>query len=385
MKILHLAPIKGERKSDGEDQDRTYRPPEGISVSVPKLALAQCNSGKKVGVISSYPSFSQSSEIYWNDLSDYKISSFFSRRKYNHIINNFGLPDFLNIHDIYNLKQIFFSLHFVKKKVKIFVTPRGTFSEVALSRSKFKKKFFLYFYKIFAHFIFSFIALNKNEKDQIKKIFPHKKIIIIGNGVDYSESRNKLFLTHHEEKLSNEFIHIGFLGRFDIHIKGLDLLLKSYLAYQKKEKDIRIKLFLLGEHRVREFDSKKFIEDIMLDLPHPEMLDVSGPYYGLSKWEELAKLDILIQPSRTEGMPNTVLEAMSSGIPCAVSPSTNVGDLITEANAGWIVDSTEEDLLAFFIKAQDLDKKRLMEIGNNAKKYTKENLTWDNIGKINYL
>ena len=123
----------------------------------------------------------------------------------------------------------------------------------------------------------------------------------------------------------------------------------------------------------------------MLDLPHPEMLDVSGPHYGLSKWEELAKLDILIQPSRTEGMPNTVLEAMSSGIPCAVSPSTNVGDLITEANAGWIVDSTEEDLLAFFIKAQDLDKKRLMEIGNNAKKYTKENLTWDNIGKLNYL
>ena len=84
-------------------------------------------------------------------------------------------------------------------------------------------------------------------------------------------------------------------------------------------------------------------------------------------------------------MPNTVLEAMSSGIPCAVSPATNVGDLIIEANAGWIVDSTEEALLAFFIEVQDMDKKRLMEIGYNAKKYTKENLTWDNIGKLNYL
>ncbi len=385
MKILHLAPIKGVRKRDGENRNRTYRPPEGISVSVPKLAEAQRKSGKKVGVISSFASSSEDSKIYWDDLSEYKIFSFFSGNKYKKLIKNFGSPDILNIHDIYNLKQIFFSLHFIIKRVKIFVTPRGAFSEVALSRSKYKKKLFLYFYKIYAYFIFSFVALNKNEKDQIKKIFPQKKIIIIGNGVDYSDSRNLHLQTHHDRKLLEGFINIGFLGRFDIHIKGLDILLKSYLKYQKKEKDLKIKLFLLGEHRVREFDSKKFIEDIRLELPKPQMLEVSGPYYGESKWEELAKLDILIQPSRTEGMPNTVLEAMSSGIPCAVSPATNVGDLIIEANAGWIVDSTEEALLAFFIEVQDMDKKRLMEIGYNAKKYTKENLTWDNIGKLNYL
>ena len=226
---------------------------------------------------------------------------------------------------------------------------------------------------------------NQREKEQISKIFPENKIIIIGNGVDYSETRNTKFEKHFEEKLIKNSINVGFLGRFDIYIKGLDILLNAYLQYQKRESNIKIRLSLLGEHRVREFDSKDFINRIKSDMPAPEMLKVSGPYYGLSKWEELAKLDLLIQPSRTEGMPNTVLEAMSSGVPCAVSPNTNVGEMIVRAKAGWIIDCTEKDILDFFLLVQNYDKKQLIDLGNNAKEYTKANLTWDNIGKINYF
>ena len=43
-----------------------------------------------------------------------------------------------------------------------------------------------------------------------------------------------------ENNLKN--INVGFLGRFDIHIKGLDLLLEAYLRYQKNTNDINILL-----------------------------------------------------------------------------------------------------------------------------------------------
>ena len=120
-------------------------------------------------------------------------------------------------------------------------------------------------------------------------------------------------------------------------------------------------------------------------MPYPELLEVAGPFYGNSKWTELAKLDLLIQPSRTEGMPNTVLEAMSAGVPCAVTPNTNVGDLIIKAQAGWVVRATSKDFLDFFHSLESCSKNELLQLGGNAKKYAKENLTWDKIGKLKYF
>jgi len=386
MKIVHLAPIKGLLEKINGSVKEVKLAPEGISASVPNLAESQYRAGNEVGLISSFASARPVSEdIYWSSLENYSLFAILSNGPYKKFIKDFGTPDLLNIHDIYNLKQIIFSLHFFIHGVKVFVTPRGTFSEVALRRSKFKKIFFLLVYKIYVRFIYAFVALNEGESKQIKKVFPKKKIIIIGNGVDYNEERNNKLSNFFKTKVQHTLINIGFLGRFDIHIKGLDLLLNGYLEYQKKVDKIKIKISLLGEHRVREWDSKKFISEVKSKLPHPELLEVSGPYYGFSKWEELAKLDLLIQPSRTEGMPNTVLEAMSSGVPCVVTPNTNVAEMILEANAGWRIEATEKSILDFLLDIQTCDKTELLQLGKNAKKYTKENLTWDNIGKSSYL
>ena len=237
----------------------------------------------------------------------------------------------------------------------------------------------------FCQFIFSFIALNKNEKKQIQNIFPRNRIIIIGNGVEYDEKRNAKLESYFQDKSLRKDIKIGFLGRFDVYIKGLDILLNAYSEYQRSTNNINIRLSLLGEHRVREYDSREFIERIRRDLPYPELLEVAGPFYGNSKWTELAKLDLLIQPSRTEGMPNTVLEAMSAGVPCAVTPNTNVGDLIIKAQAGWVVRATSKDFLDFFHSLESCSKNELLQLGGNAKKYAKENLTWDKIGKLKYF
>ena len=46
------------------------------------------------------------------------------------------------------------------------------------------------------------------------------------------------------------------------------------------------------------------------------------------KFIEISKLDMLIQPSRSEGMPNTVLEAMSIGLPILATKYTNIVDIL---------------------------------------------------------
>ena len=106
--------------------------------------------------------------------------------------------------------------------------------------------------------------------------------------------------------------------------------------------------------------------------------------YGDSKYDEIMKFDVLIQPSRTEGMPNTVLEAMSVGIPCCVSPETNMQKILEESNGGWVINRNVLEIKKFFLRIEEYDKDFLSEIGINGMKYAYKHLLWDNIGKIEY-
>lgn len=162
--------------------------------------------------------------------------------------------------------------------------------------------------------------------------------------------------------------------------------MNAYLEYQKRVKKIEVKLFLIGKHKIApEWNSVQFIKEIRDKLPLPQMLEIRGPFYGSHKWEELAKLDILIQPSRTEGMPNTVLEAMATGIPSVVTANTNMGELILDCSAGWKIDTSEDAILEFLLNLKNFDKKDLTDLGNNAKKCVQRELTWDSIGNIKYF
>ena len=52
--------------------------------------------------------------------------------------------------------------------------------------------------------------------------------------------------------------------------------------------------------------------------------------------------DVFCLPSQNEGMPNAVLEAMASGVPCLVTPISGTTDLVEDGVQGqWIEDRTE--------------------------------------------
>ena len=94
---------------------------------------------------------------------------------------------------------------------------------------------------------------------------------------------------------------------------------------------------------------------------------------------------MLILPSRSEGMPNVVLEAMSIGIPCMVSPHTNMKEVILASNSGWVVESEKNEIEKFFHHLNGVQKSDFSEKGKNAKNFLKDNLTWDRIAKLDYL
>ena len=66
------------------------------------------------------------------------------------------------------------------------------------------------------------------------------------------------------------------------------------------------------------------------------LIEYKGGIYGDDKDQRLRKADLFILTSRYEGMPMGILEALSYGIPCIVTPGTNMADEISESNAGWV-------------------------------------------------
>jgi glycosyltransferase involved in cell wall biosynthesis len=388
-KVLHIAPIINHRKKsqiDGDGDTKKYFTIVGLSNSVRKLAEGQNQNNMDVGIITTRVSSRAAPEsIFWLSSADKSILNLFLNDPFHEVAHEFGIPDVLHAHDIYELKQLAFIFHAKRRGIKVFVSPRGTLSPVAISTSIVKKTIYIRtIFSIFVRYINGFVALNEGESRAIRKVYKNKKIITISNGVDNNDKHLLKNKNNYQNKLKQKIINIGFLGRFEVHIKGLDNLLNSYIQYQKITNNIVIKLIFIGEHTKKNIDSNSFFQSELNKLKNREMVEMIPSKYNDEKWEELSKLDIFVHPSRSEGMPNAVLEAMSMGIPCMVSPQTNIGDIIKAANCGWVVENDETSLLNFFLDIEKKNKSTLNELGKNGLRYSRDKLNWKTVSSSSY-
>ena len=378
MKIIHIAGVRFSK-------EKNHIIAGGISNSVPKLALAQVMNNNSVGIISTKKSDNPlANQIYWNSVSEISLIKLIFNDPFISIKNDFGLPEIIHTHDIYEIKAMPFIYYALKRNIKVYISPRGNLSETALSRNKFKKMIFLNLvFNFFARSIDGFVALNDGEKMIIQKRYKDNKVIVIGNGVENNQRWVSKYKNNYVQKMNKNIVNIGYLGRYEVHIKGLDLLMEAYSEYQKRVKEIKIKLTFIGDHS-KKTNSQKYFEDIQSKLKDSSMFNIGGPLFNDQKFEQLSKFDIFIHPSRSEGMPNAVLEAMSMGIPCMVTPGTNMGEIIEMSRSGWLINSSVDSILEFLLEIHSLPKNNLIEKGENSIKYTQNKLDWLTIGSLPY-
>jgi len=144
--------------------------------------------------------------------------------------------------------------------------------------------------------------------------------------------------------------NIGFVGRLS-HEKAPDI----FLSIAKHRPDIAFHLYGDGEMRAD------------LEENAPKNLIFHGFCSDMSKvWSEI---DLLIMPSRQEGLPLAALEAMSHGIPLIAS---NVGDLpklITNEKNGYICEKENlDDFTSALDQWNELSAKEKKSVSYNAYK-----------------
>jgi glycosyltransferase involved in cell wall biosynthesis len=105
--------------------------------------------------------------------------------------------------------------------------------------------------------------------------------------------------------------------------KGIDILLRAWANVIKQEKGI--KLIVLGDGLLA-----GTLKRLCHSLGLTESVEFTGMVQNVTEY--LRNSDLFILPSRTEGLSNSVLEAMSYGIPCIATDVGGNGELLDSGN-----------------------------------------------------
>lgn len=158
---------------------------------------------------------------------------------------------------------------------------------------------------------------------------------------------------------------IGTIGPLNIRYKGQEKVIKAIKYFQNSDIDIEYQLVGGGnEDRLKKIAKKIGVEDkvkFIGSLPHKEVL----------KW--LEEIDIYIQPSDAEGLPRSLIEAMSKGCLCMGS---NVGGIPELLNVKYVFKKNKIKEIYNILKSINIDELK-READNNINKckiYSENNL-----------
>lgn len=222
-------------------------------------------------------------------------------------------------------------------------------------KSIFIKNIYRFLYLFFSD---SIIAISKSvESYLLKNLLNSPKIVRIDNGIDF-----KRIIYKKDDIYSSEEIEFAALGRME-YVKGFDILIDA-LKIVDETLD-RWSLIMIGDGNEL-LNLKEKVKSLNLNDKISFLGFQSNPYKMMSKTK------FLIMPSRSEGLPITLLETLSIGIPIISSDVGILPDIIKNNKNGFIFKNSDARMLASTIlTATKIKQDRYIEMSNYAKNSVK--------------
>ena len=186
-----------------------------------------------------------------------------------------------------------------------------------------------------------------------------ERITVIPNGVEgfpdcdqqlaKSEIRNQL-------GIKADAVIVGSVGRLE-HVKGYDILIDAF----GRISDENAQLILIGDG-----SEKESLKNLVKRRSIENRVHFVGHQNDVSNW--LSALDVYVNSSRSEGMSQSIVEAMSIGLPIV---ATDVGDakrmlLRDSKSPGLICDPNEPSTMTQAIQNLIADSTLRNELGRNS-------------------
>ena len=229
--------------------------------------------------------------------------------------------------------------------------------------------------------------------------FDTKKVALIPNGKPMDEFYPEEDKRYLREKLGlpiNKKI-LCFMGSI-IRRKGVDILIEAFKIINKEFQNSFLLLVGPNKFEILEKENNLFVGEIINKISKYSLendIIFTGESKEVSNY--LRASDIFVFPSRQEGCPNVVIEAMACGLPCIISEMPGISDfLMRDKEEGIIIPQDNPERLAEEILKLLNDPLKANEIGKKARekalldfsleKVSKQYIDfYRNITKNNYL
>jgi len=164
-------------------------------------------------------------------------------------------------------------------------------------------------------------------RDAIRMGVNESKIHVIPLGVDIRKFRPDLPVAAIRESLGlrPDDVVLLFVGRL-VPIKRISLLLKVFKRVARERDDV--KLLIVGDGPLKSLILEAMKED--------SRILYLGPREDVNMI--MAASDVLILPSRSEGVPSVILEAQACGMPVIASRTGGIPDVVKHGRTGLLVD-----------------------------------------------
>jgi poly(glycerol-phosphate) alpha-glucosyltransferase len=276
--------------------------------------------------------------------------------------------DILHVHSIWMYPSVV-ARRWARETRPYVVSPHGLLKPQALRNSQWKKRAaaVLYENEHLRHAA-CLHALNAAEAEAFRSYGLKNPICVIPNGATL---RSDVIREHSPQGKS-----ILYLGR--IHpLKGLRLLVKAWGEVHNDAGAAGWRLTIAG------WDQNHHRSELMRlanQLGVGSSIDFLGPQFDTDKDHCLATASAFILPSESEGLPVSILEAWSSGLPVLMTHECNLSEG-AEAGAAIIVDPDSNSIAAALCQLFSMTDRERAAMGRNGRRLVEERYQWQHIAR----
>lgn len=321
----------------------------GAQIMVEGLTKELISKGHEVEVVSLYSYTTPLSErlikdnvkIYFLGKSDGLDLRIFARLR--KIIKDFN-PDIIHTHT-YALKYAYIASRLIYSGKIVHTIHNMADKETTEANRKLERK-------LFEKGAVQPVAISPIVKTSISSYYnmAMDDVPMIFNGITLNNCKPKT-----DYKLQNTEIRLIHIGRLQEQ-KNHEMMIDAMKILVKKNDRVCLHCFGVGP-----------LKDEILEKIKSAGLSKNVILEGLTdnQYAELNKADIFLLPSKWEGMPITLIEAMGSALPIVATPVGGIPDIVQDGYSGILCNQTADDLAkAILIFVNDESMRR--KYGQNA-------------------